>query len=224
MFLPTPVVIREALAVAESTGWYNLLYVPAEGHGMEEAIGRGTLMLLTLRQYNISVSIGSQHETAAVEASVRLHTDKAKSELVQSRGQMEALTRGLPINKKAMPTGANETDPDQTLEEARARKQSLLAPLPAAPEAKVLSLKRKDPPSTRGGKQVVPEAAVAAEKASQERASQRAKKQKVKDVAEAAAKAAPKAKVKHIGLAKPKSPKKAAEGAPALDLSYLTQE
>ena len=107
--------------------------------------------------------------------------------------------------------------------ETKQRKQTLLAPLAGVPEARVLDLKRKDPPGTRSGSQGAGEAAAVKERASQDKASQRAKKQRLQDVAEAAAKTPSKAKRKAQGLPKPRAGDKQAVQT-GMDHSFLSEE
>ena len=215
--------VRKALPVPESATWHNLLYVPAAAQAMEEAIGRGTMMLLGLRNFNVSVHMPKPQEQPAVEGAVRVATQQAKGELALQTGQMDAFSKGLAVTRRtsALVTPAAEGD-ELTISEMRQRKQSILAPLAGVPEAKVLNLKRKEPPATRSGGTGTGDAAAAKERASQEMASQRAKKQRASDVAEAASKAPPKPKRKSPGLPKPKPAKEV--GDRGLDLSFLSEE
>ena len=186
-------------------------------------MGRGTKMLLGLRNFNVSVHIPDTQEEAAVEGAVRVHTVQAKGELALLSGQLDAFNRGLAVTRRTVPIVAQPEGDEVTLAETKQRKQTLLAPLAAVPEARVLDLKRKDPPGTRSGSQGAGEAAAAKERASQDKASQRAKKQRQQDVAEAAAKAPAKGKRKAPGLAKPRGGDKQ-KVQTGMDLSFLTEE
>ena len=181
-------------------------------------------MLLGLRNFNVSVHIPEVQEQAAVEGAVRVHTAQAKGELALLSGQLEAFSRGLTVTRRTPQPVAQAAEGDEvTLAETRQRKQTILAPLSSVPEARVLNLKRKEPPGTRSGSQGAGEAAAAKERASQDKASQRAKKERQLDVAEAAAKTPARLpKRKATGLAKPKGPEK--PQSTGMDLSFLSEE
>ena len=127
-------------------------------------MGRGTKMLLGLRNFNVSVHIPDAQEESAVEGAVRVHTAQAKGELALLSGQLYAFNRGLAVTRRTTPVVAPAEGDEVTLADTKQRKQTLLAPLAGVPGARVLDLKRKDPPGTRSGSQGAGEAAAAGER------------------------------------------------------------
>ena len=185
-----------ALAGPLQSSWYHLLYLPAQTMSMDEAMSRGTGLMLFLKSTNVSMRYTGDDAEGAIAAAVRRHVEAWKLELPLLSGYMDAINRGMAITKKGLnlATAANADDPEErTMDDIRSNKQAVLAPLAKAPGARTVGGKQKDKdrtPTTRGGTDLVAlRKSIDMEAAALSKAVERSKRMRDDDIAAAAVKA-----------------------------------
>jgi hypothetical protein len=92
-----------------------MLYLPPKDMEMEQAVGRATAMMLSLRTWNMSVRLCGDNSEAAVEAAIRKQVESTKLQLPDVRGQLADLQRGLPVQRRI--GASNSKDEAEEMEE-----------------------------------------------------------------------------------------------------------
>ena len=136
---------------------------------MGRAVMKAVGMMMSLTHWHVSLRL-PPFPLAAVESEVRVHLSRHKMMIPLYTGQMAAMARGLPVHKNLKAQAAANDPPadiDQaaTLQDVKDGKQTVLAPVPLAPAAKLLPFPKRAPmpasssSSTRGAQNVDAESA-----------------------------------------------------------------
>lgn len=190
-----------------------MLYIPPQTGAMQDIMGRATAMMLSLKNWNVSVRLLGENAEPAVTGAVRLHVPVIKGHLGDLRGFVSDIARGLPLGKR--PSGAVDATEvhdlqQRSMDEVRNMKQTVLQPLPQAPQAKVVGKSgkrdRSQGPATRGSGKDEAAAAKEKERLSNEKAAKKARAQREQDIAAANAKEPPRVPRKQAGLRPPREP------------------
>ena len=132
------------------SSWYNLLYIPGE-LDFKFATTRATQMMLALRQWTVSLRLDGV-DKEAVEAAVRVVTNRFQKEVPMLSAHMEAFQKGMPVVKymqsSVVPGEPMDPDVEQTNKEIQAGRQQVLAPVAGVPSSQVIDVSKK--PRTRG--------------------------------------------------------------------------
>lgn len=196
--------------LAPQAAWFQLVYIPAERMSMQEAIGRGVMMMMALQKFEVSVVLEQPAEDGPVLAAAQVAKDKMKDLMPLLDVQKKAMSRGQPVTKK-LAVGVKDEPEDvgeqQTKKEIAEGKQQVLVSLPGVTGGRAMQLNRPDTAaSSRASQASVAEAAKKKEKKTQKDANKRNREKQEKAIAEAKSKSKP---------AKPPK-KKAGKKAPKL--------
>ena len=209
--------IRTSLSETVDATKPHLLYLPHPGLPKETVVARGVSLLLSLRDFNISVRMQGEQSKTELSGMVNVCMEKVVAQLPFLSAQLDALWRGLPILKTMKVKEEEPQDSEQTIQEIRSGKQSVLKPVSGIPQSRVVptppKVPRKTASNTRASSSSDAASAAEIERATQDKALEKAKRKRDEDLAKAAAHApAPKRKV----TAKPT--KKSKENTQPVDL------
>lgn len=167
---------------------------------MQEALARGTMMLLALPHFEVSVVLPENPAPEAAEAAVQVAQTHMKQLQPLLPNQLKSIGRGLPVQRRLVIEVKDEPEEEaerKTKQEIAEGKQAVLNPvtLPGLIGSKTLGLKKADPPSSSSRAATASDASKAKdkEKKQQADAAKKARVRQEKAVEEAKAKAKPRA-------------------------------
>jgi hypothetical protein len=189
----------------------HLLYLPHPGLAKESMVSRGVSLLLSLREFNISVRMQGEQSKTELAGMVNVCLEKVVAQLPFLTAQLDALWRGLPILKTMKVKEEEPQENEQTSQDIRSGKQSVLKAVSGIPQSRVVpqppKVPRKTASNTRASSSTDAVTAADIERATQDKALEKAKRKRDEDLAKAAAHAPP-PKRKIAGKPIPKSKEK----------------
>ena len=187
--------VRTSLAKTVDATKPHLLYLPHPGLSKETMIARGVSLLLSLREFNISVRMQGEQAKTELAGMVTVCLEKVSAQLPFLTAQLDAISRGQPIQKTMKAKEEGPVEDEQTQQEIRSGKQTVLKQQSGMPAARVVpqppKVPRKSATNTRASSSTDAATAAELERATQEKALDKAKRKREEDLAKAATNAPP---------------------------------
>lgn len=203
--------VKRRLAKAPSASQSHLVYCPHPGHQVEKVVERAVGLMLALPRWHISLRLLEVQTHQELECMVRSTLEKCKLNQPFLAAQTEALQRGLTVTKSMKAKAEEEPMEEQSQADTRGAKQVMPSQTKEGAARVLLNVPKAkttvSSSSTRSPLATDVERAADAERATQEKALSRAKKQRERDLEKAAARGTPPKKPRGDF---PKAPRKTA--------------